>query len=179
MAAGLMVAIVVMFGSFFRPVGGYLADQIGGIKTLLVLFAIVSASYMIAAFMPGGPAPETTGTGTVAGWSLMEMPTEAWMGVLVFSVGVLCLGMGNGAVFQLIPQRFRYEIGLMTGLVGCMGGVGGFFLAKTLGASKEMAGNFGPGFMFFSALVMAGWIALFNVKKRWRTTWGAVSGARI
>ena len=87
--------------------------------------------------------------------------------------------MGNGAVFQLIPQRFRYEIGLMTGLVGCMGGVGGFFLAKTLGASKDMAGGFGPGFMFFSALVVVGWVALFNVKKRWRTTWGAASGARV
>jgi NNP family nitrate/nitrite transporter-like MFS transporter len=28
------------------------------------------------------------------------------------------LGVGNGAVFQLVPQRFRHEIGVMTGLVG-------------------------------------------------------------
>ena len=177
--AGLMVAIVVMFGSCFRPVGGYVADRIGGIRTMLVLFSIVSATYLGIAFLGAGPAPANAGTGAVAGWSMASMPVEAWRAVLVFSVGVLCLGMGNGAVFQLIPQRFRGEIGTMTGLVGCFGGIGGFFLAKTLGMSKEMTGNFGIGFLFFSALVAVGWIALFGVKRRWRTTWGAASGARV
>ena len=46
---------------------------------------------------------------------------------------MLALGMGNGAVFQLVPQRFRKEIGVMTGLVGMAGGVGGFYLASSLG----------------------------------------------
>lgn len=178
-AAGLMVAIVVMFGSCFRPVGGFVADHIGGIRTLLVLFGIVAATYFAIAFLPGGPAPAVAGSGTVAGWSLVEMPLAAWRAVAVFSVGVLCLGMGNGAVFQLIPQRFRGEIGTMTGLVGCFGGVGGFFLAKTLGTSKEMTGDFSVGFLFFSVLVAVGWFALAGVKRRWRTTWGAASGARV
>lgn len=87
--------------------------------------------------------------------------------------------MGNGAVFQLIPQRFKGEIGTMTGLVGCFGGIGGFFLAKTLGSSKEMTGDFTAGFLFVSVLVLVGLAALLGVKRRWRTTWGAVSGARI
>ena len=177
--AGLMVAIVVMFGSCFRPVGGLVADKIGGIKTLLILFMIVSAAYFIASFMPAGPAPADGGTGAVAGWSVMTMPAIAWQSVALFSTGVLCLGMGNGAVFQLLPQRFRGEIGTMTGLVGCFGGVGGYFLAKTLGMSKEMTGDFSAGFLFFSILVLVGLFALVSVKKRWRTTWGAASGARI
>jgi NNP family nitrate/nitrite transporter-like MFS transporter len=178
-AAGLMVAIVVSFGSFFRPVGGALADRIGGIRTLLVLFAIVSASYFAAAFLPGGPAPAQAGNAAVAGWTFANLPVEAWRALVLFSAGVLCLGMGNGAVFQLIPQRFRGEIGLMTGLVGCFGGFGGFFLAKTLGTSKEMSGDFTMGFLFFSALVLVGLVSLAGIKKRWRTTWGAASGARI
>jgi len=178
-AAGLMVAIVVMFGACFRPVGGFVADQIGGIRTLLVLFGVVSATYFAIAFLPGGPAPVNGGSGIVAGWSLLDMPVAAWRGVVVFSVGVLCLGMGNGAVFQLIPQRFRGEIGTMTGLVGCFGGIGGFFLAKTLGMSKEMSGDFTAGFLFFSVLVAVGLVALAGVKRRWRTTWGAASGARV
>jgi nitrate/nitrite transporter NarK len=37
---------------------------------------------------------------------------------------MLALGTGNGAVFQLVPQRFGKEIGVMTGLVGSAGGVG-------------------------------------------------------
>ncbi len=177
--AGLMVAIVVSFGSFFRPIGGHVADRIGGIRTLLILFGIVAIAYFAAAFTPGGPAPLNGGTGAVAGWSFLDLPTEAWRALVLFSAGVLCLGMGNGAVFQLLPQRFKGEIGLMTGLVGCFGGIGGFFLAKTLGMSKDMTGDFSLGFLFFSGLVLVGLVALAGVKKRWRTTWGAVSGARI
>jgi NNP family nitrate/nitrite transporter-like MFS transporter len=48
--------------------------------------------------------------------------------------------MGNGAVFQLVPQRFRSEIGVMTGLVGMTGGLGGFYLASSLGYSKQFTG---------------------------------------
>lgn len=173
-AAGLMVAIVVSFGSFFRPVGGAVADRIGGIKTLMGLFGVVALAYAAAAFMPAGQAPAAGG-----GWTFADMPMEAVRGVMLFSVGVLCLGMGNGAVFQLIPQRFKGEIGTMTGLVGCFGGIGGFFLAKTLGTSKEMTGDFTIGFLFFSVLVLVGLLSLVGVRKRWRTTWGAVSGARI
>jgi NNP family nitrate/nitrite transporter-like MFS transporter len=177
--AGLMNAIVVMFGSCFRPVGGLIADKVGGIKTLTILFAVVCLAYLAAAFLPPGPAPETAGTAVVAGWSLATMPAIAWGSVLCFSVGVLCLGMGNGAVFQLIPQRYKSEIGVMTGLVGCMGGVGGFFLAKTLGNSREVTGVFTAGFLFFSALVLLGLVSLAGVQKRWRSTWGAASGARV
>ena len=37
------------------------------------------------------------------------------MALLTFVVAMLALGMGNGAVFQLVPQRFKREIGVMTG----------------------------------------------------------------
>lgn len=173
-AAGLVVALIVALGSGFRPVGGYIADRIGGIRTLSLLFAIVAMSYLAVAFMREGPAAPAA-----AGWSLLELPGVAWIAVALFSLGVLCLGMGNGAVFQLLPQRFRNEIGVMTGLVGAAGGLGGFFLAKTLAFSKGMTGEFGAGFAFFSLLAVLGFVGLAVVKARWRTTWGAVSGAKI
>ncbi|MGH6840732.1 MAG: MFS transporter, partial [Methylocella sp.] len=119
-AAGLMVAMIVACGSGFRPVGGYIADRIGGIRTLSILFMIVAATYLAVAFLHEGPAPHTT----KAGWDLFELPLAAWTAVALFSLGVLSLGMGNGAVFQLLPQRFRKEIGVMTGLVGAAGGLG-------------------------------------------------------
>jgi MFS transporter, NNP family, nitrate/nitrite transporter len=173
-AAGLMVALIVAFGSGFRPVGGYIADRIGGVKTLSFLFAVVSASYFLIAFLPEGPAPVGA-----AGWSLLQLPPVAWGAVALFSLGVLCLGMGNGAVFQLLPQRFRAEIGAMTGLVGAAGGFGGYFLARTLAYSKGATGGFTAGFVFFGFLALLGLVGLVLVKTRWRTTWGAVSGARI
>ena len=173
-AAGLLVSLIVAFGSGFRPVGGLIADRIGGIRSLSVLFAVVVASYFVIAFMPEGPAAPTA-----AGWSLLQMPRIAWLSVLLFSIGTLALGMGNGAVFQLIPLRFRQDIGLMTGLVGCAGGVGGFFLAQALGTAKAATGGFGAGFLFFGALALLGFLGLAMVKVRWRTTWGAASGARV
>ncbi|MBI3275150.1 MAG: MFS transporter, partial [Methylocystis sp.] len=174
-AAGVMVALIVAFGSGFRPVGGYIADRIGGIKTLSILFTMVAVCYLAVALMREGPAAPAG----AAGWSLLELPRATWFAVSLFSLGVLCLGMGNGAVFQLLPQRFRKEIGVMTGLVGAAGGLGGFFLAKALAYSKGMTGGFGAGFSFFSLLALRGFVGLALVRARWRTTWGAVSGARI
>jgi NNP family nitrate/nitrite transporter-like MFS transporter len=70
-------------------------------------------------------------------------------------------------------------MGVMTGLVGAAGGIGGFFLAKTLGWSQGLTGGFSAGFWLFSGLAIVGLTGLIRVKTRWRTTWGAVSGARI
>ena len=82
-------------------------------------------------------------------------------------------------MFQLIPLRFRNEIGAMTGLVGAAGGVGGYFLARTLGLSKGFTGGFSAGFVFFALLAFLGFAGLVRVKTRWRMTWGAVCGARV
>jgi NNP family nitrate/nitrite transporter-like MFS transporter len=103
------------------------------------------------------------------------------MALIVFVVGMLALGMGNGAVFQLVPQRFKREIGVMTGLVGMMGGVGGFYLASSLGYSKQLTGTYQAGFLVFAGLAIVALIGLTVVKSRWRTTWGAVGAgvARI
>lgn len=179
--AGLMVAIVVFAGSLARPVGGWLADRIGGIRSLQILFSIVACVYLIMAFMPQGPKPDPAllSSAVVAGWSMMELPAIAWVSVLIFFLGAMALGMGNGAVFQLVPLRFRREVGIMTGLIGAAGGIGGFVLAKTLGWSKGMTGEFGAGFIIFACLALFGLIGMAKVKTRWRTTWGAVSGARV
>ena len=180
-AAGMMVAIIVFAGSMFRPIGGWLADRIGGIRALQILFSLVAVAYLTIAFLPEGPAPAASAISTdkVAGWGLMELPAVAWTAVLIFFAGAMALGMGNGSVFQLVPLRFRNEIGVMTGLVGAAGGMGGFFLAKSLGWSKGMTGGFAAGFWIFAGLALLGLFGLVSVKKRWRTTWGAVSGARV
>lgn len=178
-AAGFMAAMVVMAGSMARPMGGMLADRYGGIRTLQFLFVVVALAYLTVAMLPQGPAPTVVGTAKVAGWALTELPDIAWVAVVVFFLGATALGMGNGSVFQLVPLRFRNEIGVITGLVGAAGGLGGFFLAKALGISKGMTGGFMGGFLIFAGLAVIGMFGLMAVKTRWRTTWGAVSGARV
>jgi NNP family nitrate/nitrite transporter-like MFS transporter len=179
--AGLMAAMVVFAGSMLRPVGGWLADRVGGIRTLQMLFVVVSLAYITVALLPQGASPEVgaVAAAKVSGWSIATMPGGAWAAVAVFFIGAMALGMGNGAVFQLVPLRFRGEIGVMTGLVGAAGGLGGFVLARALGWSLAAHGNFTAGFGLFAALALIGLSGLVMVKTRWRTTWGAVSGASV
>ncbi|MEO5586685.1 MAG: nitrate/nitrite transporter [Novosphingobium sp.] len=157
-AAGYCTAACVFTGSMVRPLGGALADRIGGIKTLTIVYALAA---VILAVISTGPA---------------TLPLALGLFILVMGT----LGAGNGAVFQLVPQRFRKEIGVMTGLVGFGGGVGGFYLASSLGYAKKLTGSSGPGFLVFAALALVALLGLTVVKRRWRTTWGAaLQGVRI
>jgi NNP family nitrate/nitrite transporter-like MFS transporter len=149
--AGYFTAACVFAGSLVRPLGGLVADRIGGIKSL-------SAVYVLAAIFLG-----------IVSIGL----SQAWMALSIFVLAMLALGMGNGAVFQLVPQRFRKEIGVMTGLVGMAGGVGGFYLASSLGYSKQLTGTYQTGLLIFAALALLALVGLTAVKTRWRTTWGA------
>ena len=157
--AGYFTAACVFAGSMVRPVGGAVADRIGGVRTLSAMYAVAASALLVVA---------------------MNLP-QAWMALSVFVVAMLALGMGNGAVFQLVPQRFRKEIGVMTGLVGMTGGVGGFYLAASLGTSKQLTGGYTAGFVLFALLACLALAGLTGVKRRWRTTWGAssASAARI
>lgn len=157
--AGYFTAAAVFAGSLVRPLGGALADRIGGIRSLLVMYTLAAAFLVVVSF---------------------HMPTAA-LALTVFILAMSCLGMGNGAVFQLIPQRFRKEIGVMTGFVGMAGGIGGFLLASGLGYSKQLTGDYQVGILVFSCLAVIAWFGLMRVKTRWRTTWGApgTAAARV
>jgi NNP family nitrate/nitrite transporter-like MFS transporter len=157
--AGYYTAACVFGGSMMRPLGGALADRFGGIRTLSGMYAV--AAICIAA----------------VGFNL----PSSWAALALFVAAMLGLGAGNGAVFQLVPQRFRKEIGVMTGLIGMAGGIGGFLLAAGLGAIKQNTGDYQLGLWLFALLGVLAWFGLMNVKRRWRTTWGsaAVTAARV
>jgi NNP family nitrate/nitrite transporter-like MFS transporter len=86
----------------------------------------------------------------------------------VFIFGMAALGMGNGAVFQLVPQRFRQDVGLMTGLVGMTGGIGGFYLAASLGYAQQFTGSYAFGFVAFAGLALVAFCGIATVRIRWR-----------
>ena len=85
--------------------------------------------------------------------------------------------MGNGAVFQLVPLRFSREIGVMTGLVGMAGGIGGFYLASSLGFSKQLTGSYQFGFLIFAALALVAFAGLLAVRREWRANFSRNSAA--
>ena len=146
---GLATALFVVAGSLVRPVGGALADKIGGIKMLTVLYSAVVLSAL--------------GVGLLI--------TNMWAAFALLFILMAALGMGNGSVFQMVPQRFRYEIGVMTGIVGAAGGVGGFFLNVALGDLKTSTGTYASGFFAFTAIALLALIVLRAVAPGWQRTW--------
>lgn len=154
--AGSWAAGCTLVGALGRPVGGAMADRLGGIRALTVFFTIAALSLMLAAYA-GSLAVSAAGFFLASG----------------------AFGMANGSVFQLLPQRFARDIGVMTGLVGCGGGLGGFVLASSLGYSKGLTGSYLAGLLGFATLCILALVGLSLVKLRWRTTWGALAEARI
>jgi NNP family nitrate/nitrite transporter-like MFS transporter len=68
----------------------------------------------------------------------------------------------------------------MTGLVGMAGGIGGFYLASSLGFARQLTGSFQPGFLIFAGLALVALVLLTVVKRGWRLNWGAAAnGVRI
>jgi NNP family nitrate/nitrite transporter-like MFS transporter len=147
-AAGDFATVVVICGSFLRPVGGLLADRFGGYRMLLGLLSGVGVCLACVATLPAAGAA---------------------LALLVLAMGML--GMGNGSVFQLVPQRFKGRVGIMTGVVGAAGGFGGFLLPSVLGAIKDRSGSFGPGFALFAAGALVGAAGLFSTGRVWRVRW--------
>jgi NNP family nitrate/nitrite transporter-like MFS transporter len=92
---------------------------------------------------------------------------------------MITLGAGNGAIFQIAPQRFREEIGVVTGLVGMTGGIGGFYLASTLGFAKQLTGSYQLGFLGFAGLAVVALLALLAVGAKWRATWLAPRASAV
>lgn len=154
--AGDWAALVVFAGVMARPLGGMVADRFGGIRSLTVCYTIAAIALAAAGYA-----------------------ANLYAALALFLIALGALGAGNGSVFQLLPQRFGKELGLMTGLVGAGGGFGAFLLASALGWSKGATGSYATGLTVFAGLCIVALIGLTLVKKRWRTTWGALAAARI
>ncbi|UWZ86908.1 nitrate/nitrite transporter [Occallatibacter riparius] len=157
-AAGDLTTIVVLSGSFLRPVGGWLSDKAGGFRMLLGLFGAVALCLLLVCTLP---------------------PVMVVVPLLFVVMGML--GMGNGAVFQMVPQRFPVEIEIVTGIVGAAGGLGGFFLPSLLGMLKDLTGTYAAGIACFAFCTATICMLLLEFGIRWKRSWpaGAIARARV
>jgi MFS transporter, NNP family, nitrate/nitrite transporter len=146
--AGSLAALCVFAGSFLRPLGGYLADHIGGIRVLSFIYGATGLLLFALATLP-----------------------SLHLALLLLFATMACLGTGNGSVFQLVPQRFGQEIGVATGIIGAAGGLGGFFLPTLMGVLKSFAGTYSAGLLIFAAVSIWAMFVLIRVRDEWRADW--------
>lgn len=133
--AGTMTALCGLAGSLIRPLGGHMADRIGGMQTLQIVFPCIVGLVIGIGYLP---------------------PMHISVLFMVAAVGMM--GCGNGAVFQLVSRRFHTQIGLASGVVGAAGGLGGFFVPIWLGTLKDMTGTYRTGFWLFAGAAAVAWI---------------------
>jgi NNP family nitrate/nitrite transporter-like MFS transporter len=128
--AGFRTAGFIVLATAMRPLGGWIADRVGGRAVLTLVFAFVAVMAVLLTF------PH----------------------IVPFTIGALgmaaAIGLGNGAVFKMVPEYFPQSVGSVTGLVGAAGGLGGFFPPLLLGTVNQLTGSFTLGFVLLSAFAM-------------------------
>ena len=110
-----------------RPVGGWMSDRYGAAIVLTAAFAGVAVDGAVLA-------------------AIATHPTIVTVSIACLTMGV-CLGVGSGAIFKLVPNEFPANPGAATGIVGAIGGLGGFFPPVVMGLVKGWTGSFALGFI--------------------------------
>lgn len=154
--AGSLMSVLAALGAIVRPMGGYVADRITGVRALTAVLAAISlADFAFAAWNP-----------PLAG------------GIAILVCLYLAFGIGNGATFQLVPNRWKSKTGLLSGMIGAAGGIGGFYLPVVMGIAKESTGSYQLGFATFGALAACTCLAILALRSQW-LVWASPAGAPL
>jgi len=144
--AGMRTAGFVLLATLMRPIGGVLSDRIGGRRLLLVVFPLTAAM------------------------SLLMTSSD----ITFFTIGALTvaasIGLGNGAVFKLVPEYYPTAVGSITGLVGAGGGLGGFFPPLVLGVLKQSSGSYAAGFILLSLFAVLCFVVCWLMDRKAKAT---------
>ena len=152
-AAGQLTVLAALMGSAIRIVGGWVSDRIGGVVTLSVVLVAAVGVFL----------------------SLTASPSLALTTLLLMACFAL-LGMGNGALFQLVPLRWPNNTAVASSMIGEIGALGGAILPNVMGLSKQWAGGFGPGFLIYAGFTAVVLLALRLFQRRWTRTWVGPGG---
>lgn len=146
--AGTRAAGFALLAVAARPIGGWLSDRIGAKNVLVVSFIGTGALALALAGTYKHMVPLTIACLTMA----------------------VCLGLGTGATFKLVPEWFPDNVGAVTGVVGAAGGLGGFFPPLVMAIVKSETGSYALGFILMAAVAAIALLVLIVIGRPPRPT---------
>lgn len=143
-AAGALAGAYAITASLSRVFGGKLADRLGGENTTVLALSI-----------------------TVSGAGLMALSHTVGVSAAAELLLAVGMGIGNAAVFKMVPQAAPRAVGGVAGWVGGLGAFGGFVIPPLLGLIVRIQGDSGYayGFFVFVGLVVVAFILTFLLKQ--------------
>ncbi|ERE06777.1 NarK family nitrate/nitrite MFS transporter [Pseudogulbenkiania ferrooxidans] len=157
-----------LVGALTRPLGGWLADKIGGAKVTQAAFSLMVLGVLgVIFFLPhGGQSGNFTGffamflclfalTGIGNGSTFMQVPA------IFLTLHQRMAGPGEAAQKQATQDATR-EAAAVLGFTSAIGAYGGFFIPKSYGTSIAMTGGVEAALYVFiafylSCLAINGW----------------------
>jgi NNP family nitrate/nitrite transporter-like MFS transporter len=151
-----------VLAALVRPLGGWLADRLGGAMITVWIFAVMAVAPLVAVFF----LPTAGSGGSLLGF------------VLAFMVLFVAAGIGNGSTFRMIPVIFRTlrerevrdqsdraaleearrvgstEGAATLGFSSAVAAFGGFFIPIAYGTSIKLTGSPQGALIFFSVFYL-------------------------
>ncbi len=150
--AALLATAFSLPGGVLRAVGGWMSDKWGAHK---VTWWVLWVSWICLFIMSYPKTDFTIHTVTGPQTFHIHLPAELFT-VLLFIVGV-AFAFGKASVFKYISDEYPHNIGVISGIVGLVGGLGGFLLPILFGALVDLTGIRSSAFMLMYGVV---WVSL-------------------
>lgn len=138
--AGMWAAAFGALCTFVRPVGGMLSDHLRPMQLLQWVLIGIGVFAIEMGLTLSGIGTFVTG---------------------LVLIGVVA-GLGNGIIFKMVPYVSKGNTGAVTGFVGAIGGLGGYFPPILLGSLKQMTGSYTWGFWLLAVFAVICWFVLYR-----------------
>jgi NNP family nitrate/nitrite transporter-like MFS transporter len=172
-AAALLAACFSLPGGVLRAMGGWMSDRWGAHP---VTWWVMLVSWVCLFFLS---YPQTdVVVRTVGGDLKFHIGLNAWMfTALMFLMGI-AWAVGKASVFKYISDEYSHNIGVISGIVGLVGGLGGFLLPIMFGALVDLTGVNSSIFMLMWGITLVSLIWMYWTEiVSLRTRGAAVQGA--
>lgn len=148
--AALLAAIFVLPSGIIRALGGWLSDRYGAHRVTFWVMWISATCLGIMAY----PSMDATIYSAGHADTHMALGVNEWVfTALLFTVGI-AWGIGKASVFKYLSDEYQENIGAMSGIVGLVGGLGGFTLPILFGILLDATGLHTSAFMLCFGITM-------------------------